>query len=179
MIPSQKCIDFIKKREQLVLRSYRDIASVVTIGYGTTMMDGKPVQMGQVITEAQAEHYLAVEMTEKSKAVVAALKGHTVTQGNFDALTSFAYNAGIGALQESTLLKKVLVNPADKTMIPKSGVTNVAVLDFMNKNNLSEINTIHHEFMKWVYVLDPKSKQKVISKGLQVRRNLEYQLYCS
>ncbi|HRC03299.1 MAG TPA: lysozyme, partial [Niabella sp.] len=33
------------------------------------------------------------------------------TQGQFDALVSFAYNLGIGALQRSTLLKLVRVNP--------------------------------------------------------------------
>ena len=36
-----------------------------------------------------------------------------VTQHQFDALVSFAYNLGVNALRNSTLLKKVNANPAD------------------------------------------------------------------
>jgi len=49
-----------------------------------------------------------------------------ITQENFDALVSFAYNLGSGALGGSTLLKKVKADPNDET--------------------------IRDEFMKWVYI---------------------------
>jgi GH24 family phage-related lysozyme (muramidase) len=34
----------------------------------------------------------------------------------FDALTSFTYNVGVGAFGDSTLLKKLKVNPNDPTI---------------------------------------------------------------
>ena len=37
-----------------------------------------------------------------------------LTQGQFDALVDFAYNAGVGALQKSTLLKKVNAEKFDE-----------------------------------------------------------------
>lgn len=39
-----------------------------------------------------------------------------VNENQFAALTSFAYNAGIGNLKSSTLLKKVNANPSDETI---------------------------------------------------------------
>ena len=39
-----------------------------------------------------------------------------VNENQFAALTSFAYNAGIGNLMKSTLLKKVNANPSDETI---------------------------------------------------------------
>jgi lysozyme len=39
-----------------------------------------------------------------------------ISQSQFDALCSFAYNVGIGNLQKSTLIKKVNTNPSDPTI---------------------------------------------------------------
>ena len=39
-----------------------------------------------------------------------------ITQNQFNALVSFAYNVGTGAFATSTLLKKVNVNPNDATI---------------------------------------------------------------
>ena len=41
----------------------------------------------------------------------------TINQCQFDALVSFAYNCGSGALKGSTLLKRVNNNPADLTIV--------------------------------------------------------------
>ncbi len=98
MKTSQKGIDLIKTFEGLRLTAYHDIAGVLTIGYGTT---GKHVHEGQHIDKglaedvAKFEHYL-------NKYVHVPL-----AQGEFDALVSFTYNLGVGALHSSTLLKKL------------------------------------------------------------------------
>ena len=39
-----------------------------------------------------------------------------VTANNFSAIVSFAYNAGVGNLKNSTLLKKVNANPKDPSI---------------------------------------------------------------
>ena len=113
MIPSKNCIDLVKKFEGLFLKSYYCPASIVTIGWGSTMyQDGRKIKMGDVITLAQAEELLMWELNKKT----IALHGLNLNQNQFDACLSFIYNLGIGAFNKSTLLKKIKVNPDDATI---------------------------------------------------------------
>lgn len=99
--------------EGLFLKSYLCPASVVTIGWGSTMYkDGKKIKIGEVITLAQAEELLMWELNKKT----IALYGLILNQNQFDACLSFIYNLGIGAFNKSTLLKKIKVNPDDATI---------------------------------------------------------------
>jgi lysozyme len=56
------------------------------------------------ITRAEADDYFEFELNEKAEGVEELLDVE-VTQGQFDALVSFAYNVGTGALRKSTLLR--------------------------------------------------------------------------
>jgi lysozyme len=114
MTTGQKGIDLIAAFEGCKLKAYRCPANVVTIGYGTTVYDnGRPVRMGDQITLQRAKELLMHEVNMKAVGVNMLLKDTIVTQNQFDALVSFAYNCGTGALKESTLLKKVKANPND------------------------------------------------------------------
>jgi lysozyme len=114
MTVSTKGIDLIAQYEGLKLKAYRCPANVVTIGYGTTVYDnGHPVRMGDQITAQRAKELLMHEVNMKAVGVKMLLGNTIVTQHQFDALVSFAYNCGTGALKESTLLKKVKANPSD------------------------------------------------------------------
>ncbi|WP_396189788.1 lysozyme [Flavobacterium sp.] len=107
MTPSDKCYDLIKSFEGCKLKAYPDPgthAEPWTIGYGTTKIDGKPVPHDLTITQEQANHYLQLEVDEKAKGVNNLLKVD-VTQSQFDALVSFAYNCGLGNLEKSSLLR--------------------------------------------------------------------------
>lgn len=111
---SQRGIDLIKGFEGLFLKAYKDPIGIITIGYGTVVYPSeKRVQMGETITEAQAEEYLKHEINLKADVVNTVTADLILTQGQFDALVSFAYNLGTGALKQSTLLKKVKLNPDD------------------------------------------------------------------
>ncbi|MCZ8129374.1 MAG: glycoside hydrolase family protein [Microcystis sp. LE19-114.1B] len=102
---SQNCIDLIKKWEGCKLTAYKCPAGVWTIGIGTTCYpDGRRVREGDKITDQQAEGFLVHECEEKAKAVDK-LVNVDLHQNQFDALVSFAYNVGIGAFKESTLLR--------------------------------------------------------------------------
>lgn len=105
---SQGAIDaLLKQFEGCKLKAYRCPAGVCTIGYGHTSAAGKPlVNDGMTITQAQANAILASDLVKFEQAVTALLK-QPVTQNQFDTLVDFAYNAGVGALRSSTLLKKV------------------------------------------------------------------------
>lgn len=104
---SEKGIALIKQFEGCRLNAYQDSVGVWTIGYGWTRpVDGVPVRSGMTIKQEVAERLLKTGLvsyeTDVSKLVKVKL-----TQGQFDALVSFAYNLGARALSTSTLLKKL------------------------------------------------------------------------
>lgn len=95
------------------LTAYKCPAGVWTIGYGnTTYMDGSPVKEGDKITKEDAEIMFRATL-DKFKTDVRRLVPGTLPDGAVDALTSFAYNCGVGALNRSTLLKTIKANPLD------------------------------------------------------------------
>ena len=67
------------------------------------------------ITELYAEELLLSMLTRYEKGVERYVQVE-INQNQFDALVSFAYNLGLGALKESTLLKKVNSNPCDENI---------------------------------------------------------------
>ena len=101
-------IDMVKKYEGVYLYAYRDPVGIWTIGYGHT----KGVYGGQTISQAQADAYLREDMAEFEGEVNRQVKV-PVTQNMFDALVSFAFNVGGGALASSDLLQKL--NAGDYT----------------------------------------------------------------
>ena len=102
MHTSQKGLDLIKSFEGLRLSAYKDVVGVVTIGYGTT----SGVKMGDTITKERAEELLR-EDVRRFEGYVGRLVKVPLTQGQYDALVSFAYNLGPGALERSTLLDQL------------------------------------------------------------------------
>lgn len=108
----EKGIDLIKTFEGCRLQSYQDSVGVWTIGYGHT----QGVFAGQTITQEDAEALLRQDLSDFSKSVSRLVYGHNITQEQFDALVSFAYNLGVANLKSSTLLKKVKADPNDATI---------------------------------------------------------------
>lgn len=98
----EKGLALIKSREGCKLKAYTCQAGVWTIGYGHTG-DVKP---GQTITQKQAEELFKKDLKKYVNAVNKLVKV-SLTQNQFDALVSFTYNVGIGAFQNSTLLRKL------------------------------------------------------------------------
>lgn len=103
---NQRCIDLIKHFESCELEAYPDPGSggePWTIGWGST---GQGIEKGTKWTQAECDERFARDLISYGNQV-AALLGNTATSENqFGALTSFAYNAGLHALAESTLLRK-------------------------------------------------------------------------
>ena len=104
----------VKEFEGLRLKAYKCPASVWTIGYGHTSAAGAPIVTPElVITKDEAEEVLARDMEQYEEGVRKYVKVD-LTQGQFDALVDFAYNAGVGALAKSTLLKRVNAEKFDE-----------------------------------------------------------------
>ena len=112
-------VSLIKSFEGLELKAYVDPATggePITIGYGTTVYPGgQKVRMGDFCNETGAIQFLEHDVSIFSEKVSALLK-LPVNDNQFGALTSFAYNVGMGNLKSSTLLKKVNKNPYDESI---------------------------------------------------------------
>jgi len=107
-------LEMVKEFEGLRLKAYKCPAAVWTIGYGHTSSAGKPIVDAElVITKEQAEDILKRDLTQYEDGVKRLVQ-IGITQNQFDALVDFAYNAGVGALQKSTLLKKVNAGKFDE-----------------------------------------------------------------
>jgi lysozyme len=97
-----------------------------SIGYGSgyNWDQNRPVQKGDVIDKATAKKWLLIEAQKNFDQVMQMVKVN-INDNQLIALSSFAYNVGNGALQDSTLLK-LLNSGADK-------------------------NTVASQFDKWIY----------------------------
>lgn len=148
-------VAFIKSFEQCKLAAYKIANDPWTIGWGNTFYEnGKPVKQFDLISQERADQ-LFLNVLASFEMGVNQLVTATISQKQFDALVSFAYNAGLDidsntiaeGLGDSTLLKKVNANPNDPT--------------------------IHYEFMKWV------NKGTIFETGLTRRRRGESEMYYS
>lgn len=143
MKASNILVEALKRFEGLRTTAYKDAAGVCTIGYGH--IEG--VKRGDKVTEGEAERLLRRDLA-RFEAFVDGL-GVTSRQHCFDALVSFAFNVGCGALEGSTLLKKI------RSCAPDAEV--------------------RAEFMRWVYATVAGRKRKL--PGLVKRRKWEADRY--
>ncbi len=107
MRTSSKGIALIKSFEGCRLQAYRDSVGVLTIGYGHT----GGVKAGQVISQGFAEELLKADLT-KFERNVTRYTPFEMSQNQFDALVSFAFNCGVGNL-------KKLVSGRNKDQVAK------------------------------------------------------------
>lgn len=148
---TDKGLNLIKKWEGCKLEAYKCPSGVPTIGWGQTYYpNGKKVQMGDKITQEQADEMFKWLVENKYENQVKMLLGeelNAILPGiSKEALVSFTYNCGVKAFAQSTLLKKI-------------------------KANKNDLISIKKEFDKWV-----KSNGKTLP-GLVKRRNAEFELY--
>jgi lysozyme len=107
----------IAQFEGLRLRAYQDTGNIWTIGYGTTINPetGLPIKKGDVITKEKALAWLRLNTaaleTQIKKIVKVPINANQLT-----ALTSLAYNIGLGAFSRSTLLR-LLNNGTEKNLV--------------------------------------------------------------
>ena len=102
-------LKIIKEFEGCHLHAYLCPAGVPTLGWGTTQINGRPVQLGDTITQAHADALLKEQVLEKFGPGVLRLIPTAVKwkADQIAATTSFAYNVGLGALEGSTLRQRI------------------------------------------------------------------------
>ncbi len=119
---SENGLSLIKKFEGFSSTVYCCPAGYPTIGFGHVLRADEHFDGG--IDKQQAELLLRCDVQIAERAVLR-LINVPLTDGQFAALVSFAFNLGGGALQRSTLRRKV---------------------------NWQEHDEVPAEFVKWVYV---------------------------
>lgn len=169
MKTSKNGIELIKKYEGCRLTAYKCPANVWTIGYGHT----KNVKKGMKITKAEAESYLKDDLNTYENAVNKYVKV-PLNQNQFDALVSFSFNCGTGALKTSTLLKKL--NKKDykgaANEFLRWNKANGKVLNGLTKRRKEERGL----FMKENYLSNKTYKGKSIVEALnQINVNSSYE----
>ena len=95
---NEKGLSIIKQFEGCRLTAYKDPVGIPTIGYGHTA----GVKLGQTITQAQADVYLAQDVGTAEKAVSRYDDTYHWNENQFSALVSFTYNCGAGNLKKLT-----------------------------------------------------------------------------
>ena len=137
-----KASELIAKFEGLRLKAYQDGAGIWTIGYGSTRnpFTGEKVKEGDQITKDTALEWLNKDIENRTLAIKKLIKV-PVNSNELAALTSLAYNIGLGAFQTSTLLR--LLN---------TGSTRVAVAD---------------QFLKWNKIKGQVSKGLTNRRNLE------------
>lgn len=148
--------------ETVTLDPYTCPAGVASIGYGHAIRDGHGLQLtGKMglamakliypngITKEDAETLLRHDVARVAAGVEGILRV-PLSDGRFCALVSFAYNAGLGKLSGSTLLR--LVNAQRWLEVPA-------------------------QFARWIHAIDPVSGRQVELRGLIRRRAAESALW--
>jgi lysozyme len=153
---SERGLLLIKSFEGLVLHPYLDQVGIPTIGWGSTHYENnRAVTLKDpTITKERAEELIRYEVQAKCDVLNRSLDKYKIAlnQNQYDALCSFAFNAGVGGLIGSTLFRKMRKNPNDET--------------------------IRSEFLRWCRAHKPDGSV-VTLEGLKLRREKEAALYFS
>ena len=105
---SEKGLSMIERFEGCLLKASNKLDDVWTIGYGQTgSYYGKRVRRGMTTTKAEAHTWLRDHSIKTYEDAVTQAVKVPLNQNQFDALVSFTYNVGVGALKQSTALRKL------------------------------------------------------------------------
>lgn len=108
-------LELIKSFEGFSTVIYLDSAGLPTIGYGHLIKTNETELFKAGITKSKAEKLLKADVIIAERAVLRLITA-PLNNNQFDALVSFTFNLGSGALQRSTLRAKV--NRTEHEQVP-------------------------------------------------------------
>lgn len=98
---SKEGVEFIKRREGVRHKPYRDVGGFLTVGVGH-LLTGTVIR--EYYSDAEIDAFLEDDLAHVECALERLVKV-PLTQTYFDALASFVFNIGVDAFKRSTLLK--------------------------------------------------------------------------
>jgi lysozyme len=110
LIITPQTLHFVEGCEGCRLKAYKDSRGIWTIGVGMTMLNGRPVKSTDVITQTQADQMFrstAQYTQDHVLGMVNPIVKPRLTANHITALTSLAYNIGLGGFEGSTVLRKL------------------------------------------------------------------------
>lgn len=129
---SKNAIEEIKRHERLRLTAYSIGDGMITIGYGHAEKIGRSkYKIGDKITKNQALKLLEQDIHEAENGVKRIFKqwkkqgiNIKITQGQFDAMVSMAFNMGVNGLRMSEFIQHVKNNDMETAaeIIPDTGI---------------------------------------------------------
>lgn len=141
----EPALKLIKTYEGCRLEAYRDATGIPTIGWGSTRLNNAPVRMGDSITQQEANELLTEEVRDLFGPGVLHLLpcAKTWSPNRIAAITSFAFNNGLGALESSTLRKRLLAGEEPTKVVreelPKWVHAGEAVLAGLERRRAAEV----------------------------------------
>lgn len=147
--PNNETKDFIKSEEGFREEAYLDSAGIPTIGYGFTTINGQPVQMGDTISQQEADNQLD-QQVNNYKGWQAKINV-PLTPEQEQSMTSFAYNLGDGIWDKHPYL-----------------------VDLLNEGKLKEFG---QEMLKFNKARDPETGELREVRGLTNRRQREAEAF--
>lgn len=141
----EPALQLIRSFEGCRLEAYSDAAGVPTIGWGSTRIHNSPVKLGMRISQAEADALLEQEVRQLFAPGVLQLLplAKQWKPAQQAALISFAYNLGLGALEQSTLRKRLLAGEDAATVVrqelPKWVHAGEAVLPGLERRRAAEV----------------------------------------
>lgn len=127
-------------------KPYYDVAGILTDCYGNT----KNVSPNRIRSDLECRELLEGEALRIGEFVYADVPAeHRIPKNTLAAVISWTYNVGDGAYRGSTLRQ------------------------YLRRGDWA---AACHQMSRWVYITEPRSGAKVVSKGLQNRRAHEVQV---
>ena len=110
---NQATVNLVKEFEGFRAKAYKCPAGIWTIGYGTTAAAGVGItpKDGMTITKSDAEAYLQAALDKFADQIAPSI-AVAISDNEFGAFVSLAYNIGPGAFKKSSALR--LFNAGDK-----------------------------------------------------------------
>ncbi len=99
-------VNLVKEFEGFSDRAYLDTDGTPVIGYGLSRINGQSVQLGDRISQAEADAALRAEL-QTIKQQIHSTVNQELTENQLSALASLSYNVGFGPIKTSTLVRKI------------------------------------------------------------------------
>ena len=99
-------VDLIKEFEGFESHAYIDTDGTPVIGYGLSRIDGNPVQMGDRISDVEANNALNKQLQTIQEELDEAITVD-LSDRQLGAIASLSFNVGVNFIEESTLVRKV------------------------------------------------------------------------